>query len=192
MMPSGIGPRSFLRSCWPSIVSSQQVSKRVRSNNALVRAVGAWQGCAAGALEILAPAAQVIAVNRPAQYGRLATHMPGHHIPMVFTVLIAACTSGISQTHPFCKINGPLDKVPATIGQLHRGISKAEVDSIFGEQGDMPTPGQYRYLTGGECEYEPGTFGACGFVLEWRRIDRNLNITYLHGLESCSWGGIGE
>ena len=40
------------------------------SNYALERSVRAWQGCAAGAEDIVAPAAQVTAALRPAQRGR--------------------------------------------------------------------------------------------------------------------------
>lgn len=107
-------------------------------------------------------------------------------------VLVAGCTPSPPESESFCKIEGPGEKVPEIIGKIHRGMSKAEVDHIFGEQGYMPTAGQYNYLTGGDCQYEPGHFGPCGLVLEWRRVDAQLNITYLHGLESCWWGGIGE
>ena len=47
-------------------MSCSECSKGAPSNNALERFVKAWQGCAAGALVIVAPAAQVIAVLRPA------------------------------------------------------------------------------------------------------------------------------
>jgi hypothetical protein len=106
--------------------------------------------------------------------------------------LVAGCTPSPPESESFCEIAGPAEKVPEIIGKIRRGMSKAEVDHIFGEQGYMPTAGQYSYHTGGDCQYEPGHFGPCGFVLEWRRVDAQLNITYLHGLESCWWGGIGE
>ncbi len=42
----------------------------VLSNNALERSVKTWQGCAAGARDIVAPAAHSFASPRPAQRGR--------------------------------------------------------------------------------------------------------------------------
>ena len=44
----------------------------VTPNYALGRSVKAWQGCAAGVETIVAPAAHVWAVPRPAQRGRWA------------------------------------------------------------------------------------------------------------------------
>ena len=40
------------------------------SNHALERSVKAWQGCAAGAAKIFAPAAHSVGLMRPAQRGR--------------------------------------------------------------------------------------------------------------------------
>jgi hypothetical protein len=107
-------------------------------------------------------------------------------------VLVVGCTLSPPEPESFCKTEGPGEKVPEVIGKIYRGMSKAEVDHIFGEQGYMPTAGQYNYVTGGDCQYELGHFGPCSLVLEWRRVDARLNITYLHGLETCWWGGIGE
>jgi len=91
-----------------------------------------------------------------------------------------------------CAIEGPEQRVPPEVWQIHLGMSKAELSGLLGEEDYSPTDGQYYFSTGGECPLE-GTdlMAPCGVVAEFR-ADKDGELQVTDALQSCWWGAIGE
>jgi hypothetical protein len=107
----------------------------------------------------------------------------------------SACAQRNVPSSAYCEIGSPNDRPPDTISRIHRGQTKAEVDSTLGVPDYSPTEGVYYHATGGDCEFgELRSKVPCGYVVSYRgeHSDATKRMTEKDTLAGCSWGGIAE
>jgi len=91
---------------------------------------------------------------------------------------------------PACRIDGPPERVPASVGELRLGMTKQDVERRLGPADYSPATGIYYFSTGGDCPLgDEGHQASCGVVAEFRAG----SIASPDGrLSSCGWGAIAE
>ena len=94
----------------------------------------------------------VTIAKRALSRGLVASWTP---VLILLALVCASCRSlpdsSSDATPSECLIEAPLHLAPRQLDQLRIGLPKSSVDRIMGPPTQSPAPGEYYYLTGGQC-----------------------------------------